>query len=91
MHFCLLGAEESLLAITGSDRGTFANAGRTAAGPAAGGARLRAGRRIIDQGLHEFIDHFQTKLNLVGEGISETFFAPRPVGSPAMMMQRQYQ
>ncbi len=29
---------------------------------------------IIEHGLHEFIDRFQTKLNWVGEAISETFF-----------------
>ena len=46
---------------------------------------------IISQGLHEYLDQFQTKLNLVGEGISDTFFAPHPVGEPAAITQRQYQ
>ena len=91
MHFCLLGAEDSLHRITGSDHGTFANPAEQRLG------RLRAEldytqvSDIISQGLHEYLDQFQTKLNLVGEGISETFFAPQPVGAPAMMMQRQYQ
>ena len=29
---------------------------------------------VIDSGLHEFIDRFQSKLNWVGEEISRTFF-----------------
>ncbi len=91
IRFCLLATEDSLHRITGSDHGTFANTAEQRLG------RLRAEldytqvADIIGQGLHEYLDQFQTKLNLVGEGISDTFFAPQPVGAPAMMMQRQYQ
>jgi len=35
---------------------------------------------IIGSGLHEFLDAFQTKLNLVGESIFTTFLALRPIG-----------
>ncbi len=91
IRFCLLGAEDSLHRITGSDFGTFANTAEQRLG------RLRAEldytqvSDIISQGLHEYLDQFQNKLNLVGEGIAETFFAPRAEGTPGMMMQRQYQ
>ena len=37
-------------------------------------------QQILHQGLHEFLDALQTKLNLVGDGIFETFFALRPIG-----------
>ncbi len=82
MYFCLLKAEESLLAITGSRHGTF----RTPAEQQVG--RLRAEldyahiEEIINSGLHEFIDSFQSKLNSVGEAISETFFAQQPLAGP---------
>jgi len=91
IRFCLLGAEDSLHRITGSDPGTFANTAEQRLG------RLRAEldytqvADIISQGLHEYLDQFQTKLNLVGEAISETFFAPHPVGAPGLAAQRQYQ
>ena len=81
IRFCLLGAEDSLHRITGSDHGTFANPAEQRLG------RLRAEldytqvSDIINQGLHEYLDQFQNKLNLVGEGISETFFAPQPMGA----------
>ena len=35
---------------------------------------------IIAAGLHEHLDRLQTKMNQVGNGISETFFAAR--GAP---------
>ena len=85
MHFCLIKAEESLLAITGSRPGTFRNPAEQRLG------RLRAEldyaniQEIIDGGLHEFIDGFQTKLNLAGEAIFETFFTlPAAGGQTAL-------
>jgi uncharacterized alpha-E superfamily protein len=88
MHFCLIEAEESLLAITGSKGGTF----RTTAEQQLGRLRAELDYAHIDEiiagGLHEFIDRFQQQLNQVGAAISETFFAPAP---EAMMMQHQSQ
>jgi uncharacterized alpha-E superfamily protein len=75
MHFSLLKAEESLLAITGSPGGTF----RSKAEQRLGRLRSELDYAHIDEiiagGLHEFIDRFQIKLNQVGDAISETFFA----------------
>ncbi|MDZ4818438.1 MAG: alpha-E domain-containing protein [Planctomycetota bacterium] len=81
MRFCLINAEDSLLAITGSTPGTFRNAAEQKLG------RLRSEldyadiNEIIEGGLHEFIDRFQTKINAVGEAVAETFLTPRPVSS----------
>jgi uncharacterized alpha-E superfamily protein len=85
MHYCLIKAEESLHAITGTDPGTFRNRAEQQLG------RLRAWLdfltidEIISGGLHEFLDRFQSDLNDAGSAISDTFFALRPV------MQRQEQ
>jgi uncharacterized alpha-E superfamily protein len=78
IHFCVIRAEESLLSITGSKPGTY----RTVAEQRLG--RLRSEldygniHEIIAGGVHEFIDGFQEKLNLVGEAICEAFFAVPP-------------
>ncbi len=78
-HFCLLKSEESMHLVTGTPLGTFKNAAEQRLG------RLRSEldyahiQDIIEQGLHEFIDSFQTKLNRVGDALIETFFAMRPV------------
>jgi uncharacterized alpha-E superfamily protein len=91
MHFCLIEAEQSLLSITGGAPGTFRNSAEQYLG------RLRAEldyanmQEIIQRGLHEFIDSFQTKLNLVGQSIHETFFALQPIASEPTITQVQYQ
>ena len=38
-------------------------------------------KQIIARGLHEFLDAFQTNLNLVDQCIFDAFFALRPVGT----------
>lgn len=88
IHFCLIKAEESLLAITGGERGRF----RTQAEKHLG--RLRSEldytqiAEIIEEGLHEFIDKFQGQLNKAGEAIYDTFFALQPVAlRPAASQQ----
>ncbi len=46
---------------------------------------------IIAGGIHEFIDGFQTQLNLVGEAIYETFFALPPPHDGMLPSQSQSQ
>lgn len=80
IHFCIHRAEHSLLSITGGRVGTFRNRGEQYLG------RLRAELdflsidEIMQQGLHEYIDAFQSRLNQVGDAIFETFFAATPIG-----------
>jgi uncharacterized alpha-E superfamily protein len=88
IHFCLIKAEESLLSITGGQHGQF----RTPAEKHLG--RLRSDldytqiSEIIDQGLHEFIDAFQIRLNKAGDAIHETFFALRPLAASPVAAQQ---
>jgi uncharacterized alpha-E superfamily protein len=79
MRFCLIHAEESLHAITGSPRG----AGQT---PAEQHLSLLGSQfdfayidDIIEEGLHEFVDRFQSRLNHVDDAVFQTFFAAHPV------------
>ena len=44
---------------------------------------------IITTGMHEYLDRLQTKMNLVGNGIHETFFARRAVPSRRRMKDRK--
>jgi uncharacterized alpha-E superfamily protein len=84
MHFCLIKAEESLLAITGGSKGSYTNPAEQRLG------RLRAtlDYGAIDEvlagagGLHGFLDGFQLRLNRASDAIHETFFAIRPLGHP---------
>jgi uncharacterized alpha-E superfamily protein len=76
IRFCLVRAEESLRAITGTASGSFVNRGEQQLG------RLRSEMDfahiddVVAMGMHEFIDHLQFRLNEAGHSIHECFFAP---------------
>jgi uncharacterized alpha-E superfamily protein len=82
MHFCLIKAEESLLAVTGGTKGSYS----TPAEQRLGRLRAELNYAHIDEvlavpgGLHAFIDLFQLRLNRASDAIHHTFFALRPVG-----------
>jgi uncharacterized alpha-E superfamily protein len=79
MRFCLIHAEDSLHCITGSPRGggtTPAEQHLSVLGSQFDFAYIDD---IIEEGLHEFVDRFQTRLNLVDDAVFQTFFATRPV------------
>jgi uncharacterized alpha-E superfamily protein len=81
MRFCLNHAERSLHAITGSPRGkghTLAEQQLNLLGSQFDFAYIQD---IIEEGLHEFVDRFQTRLNDVDDAVYQTFFAARPVES----------
>ena len=77
MHFCLIEAEESLTAITGNRGGRIYTSAEQKLGRLRSELDYSRIDDIIEQGLHEFIDQFQVRLNEVGEAIHETFFAPQ--------------
>ena len=79
MHYCLVQAEESLHAISGSPTGTFQNLAEQRLGRLQSELDYAQVDEIIASGLHEFLDAFQAKLNNVGMAIFETFVALRPV------------
>lgn len=83
LRFCLMEAEDSLRAVTGTPRGTFRNPAERRLGQLRAELDYASVKDIVDRGLHEFIDGFQTKLNLVGAALDEVFFAPRPIPKEA--------
>lgn len=74
MHSCLIGAEESLRAITGSRIGTFGNRAEQLLGQLRAELDYADINEIIRHGLHEFIDRFQSKLNDVSDSVGVCFF-----------------
>ena len=77
--YCLSKAEESLHAISGTPLETFSNSAEQQLGQLRAEFAYAHVKQILSVGLHEFLDAFQTKLNLVGEDVYKTFFALRPV------------
>lgn len=80
IHYCLMKADESLHAISGTPVGTFRNPAEQHLGQLRAELAYAQVEDIISMGLHEFLDAFQTKLNTVGESIFATFFALQPIG-----------
>ncbi|MBE9136237.1 alpha-E domain-containing protein [Nodosilinea sp. LEGE 07088] len=79
IQFCLIEAERSLHCISGTPMGSW----RTDSDRTLGRLRSELDYLTIDeisqQGLHEFLDDLQTRLNDVGEKIFTDFFALQPV------------
>lgn len=80
IHFSLIQTQRSLHQITGTLPGTWSNPVERVLG------RLRSEldyitiEEVIQTGLHEFMDHLQREINLVGNKVFETYFALKPVG-----------
>jgi uncharacterized alpha-E superfamily protein len=91
MHHCLIQAEQSLGAITGNRGGRNYTSAEQHLGRLRSELNYARIDEIIQGGLHEFIDQLQVRLNDVGAAVSETFFAPQPVGSLTVQFQSQSQ
>ena len=89
--YCLTNAEESLHAISGTPLETFSNPAEQGLGQLQSEFAYAQVDQILNTGLHEFLDTFQTKLNLVGEDIYKTFFALRPIEELSTASQSQMQ
>ncbi len=74
--YCVNEADQALHAISGSPLGTFWNTAEKRMGKLRSElAYAHIEEDIIEVGLHEFLDAFQSKLNDVGKGIFETFIS----------------
>ncbi len=79
VHFCLDRADESIHCISGTPVGTFGNAAEQRLGKVRSELAYTNVQEILADGLHEFFDRLQVKLNDVGDSIYTTFFALRPL------------
>lgn len=75
IHYCLLGARDSLHAISGTPLGTFRHPPEKLLGQLASELSYADIDDIMTAGLHEYLDGLQTQMNQVSAGIFETFFA----------------
>jgi uncharacterized alpha-E superfamily protein len=80
---CLTRANESLHHISGTVTGGFSNLAEQRLGQLRAELAYTRAEEAIAGGLHEFIDDFQKRLNLVGDAVCDSFFAKRPLESLA--------
>jgi uncharacterized alpha-E superfamily protein len=88
IRFCLNAARDSLHAISGTPLGAFRNNAEKLVGQLCSDLAYASVDEIVNSGLHEYLDDLQDRLNLVGNGIFETFFAKR-VPAPGKQMAKQ--
>lgn len=90
VHFCLLAARDSLHAISGTPPGTFRHPAEKLLGLLCSELSFTDVDEIINAGLHEYLDNLQTRMNQVGAGIHDTFFAlknPKPLRTSLQQTQ----
>ena len=75
VHFCVMKANESLHAITGTPLGNFSNKSEQRMGRLNANLDFAAAGDIVEHGLHEFIDGIQIQLNEISEVIQQDFFS----------------
>jgi uncharacterized alpha-E superfamily protein len=80
IQYCLVHARECVHAISGTPAGLFRYPVERLLGELCSELAYARIEAIIVGGLHEYLDRLQTKMNQIGNGISETFFAAR--GAP---------
>lgn len=77
VRFCLAEARESLHAISGRPIDQVVTETERRMGLLCSDLTYLRVEEIIESGLHEFLDGLQSRLNQVGAGVFNTFFAPK--------------
>jgi uncharacterized alpha-E superfamily protein len=77
IRYCLVQARESVHAISGTPAAMFRHPVERLFGELCSELAYARVEAIITAGLHQYLDRLQNKMNQVGTGISETFFAAR--------------
>lgn len=80
VQFCLSGAEDSLHAVTGTPIGTFRILAEQRLGQLRSELAFTRAEEVLAEGLHEYVDALQLKLNLASDAVSEAFFVQQSVG-----------
>jgi uncharacterized alpha-E superfamily protein len=80
VQYCLIRARESVHAISGTPAGIFRHPVERSFGELCSELAYARVETLINAGLHEYLDRLQIRLNGLGNGLSETFFAAR--GAP---------
>ena len=76
--YCLSGAQKCLHTITGTPLGHFSNAAEKLLGQLCSELAYDSIEDIFEQGLHEFTDLLQTRMNAIDVAVFQTFFARVP-------------
>lgn len=77
--YCVHAAEDSLHAISRTPEDSFSNRAEQRIGQLASELAYADIQTIVAEGLHDYLDELQAKLNKVGDAIFDTYFALNPL------------
>ena len=87
IHYCLKKAEKSLHNISGTNVGTVSNRAEKSLGRLCADLDYSDIEEVISQGMHEYLDSLQIKINMVGADIHDAFFKLIPSDNYSEMSQ----
>jgi len=87
VSFCLHHAERSLRDVSQTTGASFTNRAEQLLGRLRSKLDFLGIDEIVEQGMHEFIDDLQRRINEIGDAIHETFFVGAAQEPPRMMTQ----
>ena len=83
VRYCVESVQYSVAKISGSPDGVYSNDAERNVDQLRSQLACAQADEVIDEGLHEFVDSLQTKLNYIGAAIGETFFSGNTVTTKA--------
>jgi len=86
VRYCLSKCDKSMHDITGAPRGSYSTLAERQLGMLQAEIEYADVTEIMQAGLHEYIDNFQSKLNRVGEAVASSFFATQ---RPETLIERK--
>ncbi len=86
VRYCLKKCDQSMHDITGAPRGSYSTPAERQLGMLQAEIEYADVTEIMEAGLHEYIDNFQSKLNRVGEAVASSFFATQ---RPETLIERK--
>ncbi len=78
IHHCIHSADECVHAITGTPMGSFSYPSERLMGLLRAELDFTSVDRIISDGIHEYLDDLQVKMNAIGDSLLQDFFGWRP-------------
>jgi uncharacterized alpha-E superfamily protein len=79
IHYCIHGVDECLRAITGTPMGSFHYPSEQLMGILRAELDFTSVDDMIRDGLHEYLDGLQAKMNAIGDSLHNDFFAGHPL------------
>ena len=95
VRFCVDGLNDALRHISGVSEGRFSNDGEKLAGRLVAELQFSTIEEIFENGLHDYLDQTQLKLNAIGEALFNTYifhaFPPGGDGEARVQQEEQQQ